>query len=131
MKKDEALKRWRSGPDGQDPLPHMTPIPYKTEGSKYGCAGIRIDGPPAFIDAVLSNLKTLLAGENAVTRLELARRHVERRNGYKAGENADTTAEVCYLRLHVRGGEGARMLAYCGGEQIREATETYAKAIHA
>jgi hypothetical protein len=68
MKKDESLKRWRALPQGQDPLPHFQPIPYKTSGSRYGCCGIRIDGNPEFIDAVLSNLKTLLDGEGTANR---------------------------------------------------------------
>ena len=114
MKKAEALAQWRDLPEGQDPLPHMLPIGYKTNGSRYGCCGVRIDGNPAFIDAVLSRLKPLLAGEGISTRLELARHPVKQSNGYKAGENADTDAEVCYIRLHQRGREGAIMAAMFG-----------------
>ena len=107
--KAQALAEWRTMTPGSDPLPHMNPVPYKARGSRYGACGIRIDGNPAFIDAVLSNLKTLIDGENHVTRLELARRPVERVeiNGeIKTFENADVNAEVCYIRLHMRGGEG-------------------------
>lgn len=129
MRKSEAMARWRGLPDGLDPLPHMQPIPYKCAGSKYGCAGIRIDGPPEFVDAVLSNLKTLLAGENVATRLELSRRPVTQRTGYNAGQNANTGAECCYIRLHIRGGEGAMLQALCGGEEIRKASHRYAAAI--
>ena len=129
MKKAEALARWRKLDPAQDPLPLFQPIPYRTGGSKYGCCGIRIDGSPEFVDAVLSNLQTLLAGENVATRLELARRPVERREGYNAGENADNDAECCYIRLHMRGSEGAILQAYCGGKQIKQATETYAEAL--
>jgi hypothetical protein len=53
------------------------------------------------VNAVLSHLKELLAGENHVTRLELARRPVV--TGFKATPNAADDAEVCYIRLHVRG----------------------------
>lgn len=115
MKKEDALNHWRELEPGQNPLPAMEPIPYKTRGSRYGCAGIRIDGPPAFVDAVLSNLQSLLDGENCVTRLELARREVappDRARGYKAGENAMPGAEVCYIRLHERGSEAVHMHAY-------------------
>ena len=131
MTKQEAMARWRGLQAQQDPLPHFRPIPYKCEGSKYGCCGIRIDGNAAFIDAVLSNLQTLLAGENVATRLELSRRPVKPQQGYKAGQNASGDAECCYIRLHVRGSEGAMLQAYCGGESIKQATETYAKAIGA
>lgn len=113
MKKDQALAHWRSLPTGTDPLPLMDVIPYKTQGSRYGCCGIRIDGNPEFIDAVLSNLKTLLAGEGIETRLELARAAVKPQPGRKTGMNADTNAEVCYIRLHERGREGAMLQAYC------------------
>ena len=108
--KAAALAQWREMEPGTDPLPNMNPVPYKAKGSRYGACGIRIDGNPEFIDAVLSNLKSLIDGENHVTRLELARRTVERVeiNGEsKSFENADNGAEVCYVRLHMRGGEGA------------------------
>ena len=102
--KRDAINQWRALPPGQNPLPLMRAIPYKTTGSRYGACGIRIDGSPAFIDAVLSNLKTLLAGENMNTRLELARRPVDKE--FKALPNAVPEAECCYIRLHVRGRVG-------------------------
>ena len=102
MKKADALKRWKDLPDS-DPLGKMTPIPYKARGSRYGACGIRIDGNPAFIDAVLSKLKTLLDGENHYTRLELARNVVDGSGIGKALPNADTSTdgapECCYVRL--------------------------------
>jgi hypothetical protein len=110
MKKADALTHWKQLPDGMDPLEHMTPILYKSEGSRYGACGIRIDGNPQFIDAVLSRLKDIIDGENHVTRLELARNPVKATeiNGQrKAFHNSDTGAEVCYIRLHMRGREGA------------------------
>ena len=109
MKKSEALAQWKRIEPNQDPLKYMNPIPYKTTGSRYGACGIRIDGNPAFVDAVLSRLQTLLDGENHITRLELARHPVDpvEINGErKTFANADMGAEVCYIRLHVRGGEG-------------------------
>lgn len=112
MKKSDTLARWRSLPENTDPLPLMDVIPYKTEGSRYGCCGIRIDGNPEFVDAVLSNLKTLLAGEGIETRLELSRSKVKPQPGRKCGMNACEDAEVCYVRLHERGGEGAMLQAY-------------------
>lgn len=127
MKKQDSLKRWAALEPGQDPLLVMQPIPYKTEGSRYGCCGVRIDGPPEFVDAVLSNLKSLLAGENCVTRLELARSQVQRREGFNAGQNAASGAEVCYIRLHERGREGAMASAY--DPRMRAATERYASVL--
>ena len=109
MKKSEALEHWRALPEDADPLENMTPIAYKATGSRYGACGIRIDGNPAFVDAVLGRLRSLLDGENHVTRLELARHDVEpvTINGeVKRFENADLGAEVCYIRLHMRGHEG-------------------------
>ena len=114
MKKADAIKHWESLPDNVDPLPVMDVIPYKTRGSRYGCCGIRIDGSPEFIDAVLSNLKTLLGGENIETRLELSRAQVKPQPGRKAGENSHNGAEVCYIRLHERGDEGKIMQARYG-----------------
>jgi hypothetical protein len=108
VKKAEALELWGALAPGQNPLKPMRPIPYKSEGTKYGACGIRIDGSPAFIDAVLSNLKPLLAGENHVTRLELARSPVKDTNPMSGKQytNRATNAEVCYVRLHMRGHQG-------------------------
>lgn len=127
MKKEETLKRWKSLEAGQNPLPSMRPIPYKTAGSRYGCCGIRIDGSSEFIDAVLSNLKPLLDGENCVTRLELARSAVKPQNGFKAGQNAGSGAEVCYIRLHERGREGAIVSGF--DSRLRKSTERFANAL--
>ena len=111
MKKAEAITHWRELPEDVNPLETMLPIPYKATGSKYGACGVRIDGTPEFIDAVLGRLKSLLAGENMRTRLELARHEVgpvEINGEVKAFENrAGGNAEVCYIRLHVRGTWGA------------------------
>ena len=70
LNKRDALQHW-VGLEPADPAPHMEVIPYKTAGSKYGYSGIRIDGTREFIDAVLSNLKTLIGHENGLSRLEL------------------------------------------------------------
>ena len=110
MKKKETLQAWRELPAGLDPLAVMEPIGYKARGSRYGACGVRVDGCPEFIDAVLSNLKSLLAGENHITRLELARSVVDGRGLGKEFPNAahnERAAEVCYIRLHRRGHEGA------------------------
>ena len=128
MKKSEALATWRAMPAAQNPLEHMAPIPYKSEGSRYGACGIRIDGNPAFIDAVLSNLKPLLDGENQVTRLELARNEVKSTeiNGeVRTFANAVSGAQVCYVRLHVRGHEGTIAAGLL--HQHAEATERFAQ----
>jgi hypothetical protein len=115
LKKSQALAEWHGLTQGQNPLEHMTPIPYKSEGSRYGPRTLRIGGSPEFIDAVLSNLKPLLDGENQVTRLELARNEVKPTviNGEeKRFTNAASNAEVCYIRLHVRGQEGMMLAGY-------------------
>ncbi len=125
MKKSESLSRWRQLPANQNPLSHMRMIPYKAEGSRYGACGVRIDGNPEFVDAVLSCLKGLLAGENQMTRLELARSKVKPAMG-RSFQNADSDAEVCYIRLHERGGEG--MIAQALMRQNVEATREFATA---
>ena len=130
MKKADTLKHWRTLEPGQNPLAVMCPIQPKTVGSRYGCDGIRIDGSPAFIDAVLSCLKDLLPGENNVTRLELARNHVTKKPGYKSGMNAEADAEVCYIRLHARTIEGQHVSAFFDRDLYSQ-TEAYAKAIGA
>jgi hypothetical protein len=125
-KKHEVLQDWKELQDNQDPLEHMAPIPYKSTGSKYGACGIRIDGTPEFIDAVLSNLKTLINGENQVTRLELARSEVKPTtiNGEtKSFVNKSLNAEVCYVRLHIRGHEGAIVQGLM--KQNKSATDTF------
>ncbi len=130
MTKEESLKHWADLPEGQNPLAHMTPIEYKAKGSRYGACGVRIDGNPAFIDAVLSCLKPLLDGENTATRLELARHEVmptEINGQSKHFENSDRAAEVCYIRLHMRGSEAAHVLAYFD-KSLASATERFAKA---
>ena len=114
--KETTLKQWAALPPQQDPLQHMEAIPYKASGSRYGACGIRIDGTPAFIDAVLSNLKTLLDGENGSTRLELARRDVEPvlevHGERKVFANTANGAQVCYIRLHERGHEAKMVNAF-------------------
>ena len=128
MKKSDTLSQWRSLPDNLPVLPHFMPIPYKTTGSRYGCCGIRIDGNPEFIDAVLSRLKDLIDGENHVTRLELARSEVQQRPGFNAGQNAGRGAQVCYIRLHVRGSEGAAASAFFD-RHLHEPTNRFAAAL--
>ena len=130
MTKATTLQQWRAMEPGGNPLAAMRPIPYKTGGSKYGCDGIRIDGSPAFIDAVLSCLQGLIDGENNVTRLELARHAVEPKPGYKAGQNADKGAQVCYIRLHLRSTEGAHVSAFFD-RNLHGASERYAETIGA
>lgn len=106
MTKQEALTRWRHLPPNQNPLDHMTPIPPSAKGSRYGACGIRIDGNPRFVDAVLSRLLPLLEGEGDYTRLECSRSRVDGSGLGKKLENKDDAAEVVYLRLYERGGQG-------------------------
>lgn len=125
MKKDETMKAWKSLPPNLPILPHFTPVPYKATGSRYGACGIRIDGNPSFIDAVLSRLQDLIDGENHVTRLELARNKVDGSGINKALPNADDGAECCYIRLHVRGGEAVHASMFFD-KHLHEPTERYA-----
>ncbi len=127
MKKSETLHQWQNMPDRQPMLKHMNPIPYKARGSTYGACGIRIDGTPEFVEAVLSNLKELIAGENHVTRLALARNVVDGSGIGKELPNAENKAEVCYIRLHVRGNEGA-MASMIFDRHLDNATRQYQTA---
>ena len=112
MKKAELMDHWRQMPANQPILPHWTPIPKGSSGSTYGACGIRIDGNPAFVDAVLSRLKDLIDGENHVTRLGASLRPVDGSGIGKDLPNADAQAQVCYLRLHMRGPDGAAASAF-------------------
>ena len=130
MKKADTLHHWK-GLEKRNPLAKMTPIAYKARGSRYGACGIRIDGNPEFVDAVLSCLKELIAGENHMTRLELARSVVDGSGIGKVLENADHTgapAEVCYIRLHMRGRE-AQMVGVYFDKHLAPATKEYANAL--
>ena len=129
MKKAEALAHWRLLAANRNPLEHMTPIGYKASGSRYGACGIRSDGNPEFVDAVLSCLKPLLDGENQVTRLELARNDVapvEINGERKTFHNADRAAQVCYIRLHLRGHEGVIASAFFD-THLKGATDRFAQ----
>lgn len=128
MKKHEALAEWKSLTPNQPILKHMDPIPYKATGSSYGACGIRIDGNPDFVNAVLSRLQDIIAGENHVTRLELARTRVD---GSKLGKQfckAAKDAEVCYIRLHMRGEQGAAASAFFDKE-LHAPTKQYAAEV--
>jgi hypothetical protein len=128
MKKHEALTAWRALPDNLPILPHFRAIEPSARGSRYGACGIRIDGNPQFVDAVLSHLKDLIDGENTVTRLGLSRAAVDGSGIGKVLENADDDAEVCYIRLYLRGPEGAMAAAFFE-KALREPTKRYAEAI--
>jgi len=128
MVKKETLQHWRNLPANQPILKHFAPIPYKATGSRYGACGIRIDGNPEFIDAVLSRLKDLIDGENHVTRLELSRNAVDGAKLGKKFENAGTRAECCYIRLHMRGGEGS-IASGIFARELDGATERFERAI--
>lgn len=106
MKKAEALQEWKNLPANQNILKHFTPIEPKARGSRYGACGIRIDGNPEFVRAVMSRLKDLIDGENHVTRLGLAWNIVDGSGIGKVLDNAESGAECCYIRLYMRGSEG-------------------------
>lgn len=126
MKKADALAKWRELDPQADPLPHFQPIPYKSRGSSYGACGVRIDGSPEFIDAVLGRLKCLIDAENCVTRLELTRQPVVARQGRPLDKAVDG-AEVCYIRCHVRGEQGAAASAALD-RHLHEPTRRFAAA---
>lgn len=129
MKKSDTLQAWKQLTDNLPILPHFRPVPYKATGSRYGACGIRIDGNPQFIDAVLSRLKDLIDGENQVTRLELARNKVDGSGIGKALPNAVDNAECCYIRLHMRGSEAA-MAAAVFDKHLKEPTDRFTKALN-
>jgi hypothetical protein len=68
-------------------------------------------------------LQDLIDGENHATRLELSRRSVT--SEFKAMPNAVQDSEVCYIRLHMRGGQAATLLF---DRSLDDATERFAKA---
>lgn len=115
-------------PANQPILPHFSAIPYKARGSRYGACGIRIDGNPQFIDAVLSRLQDLIAGENHSTRLELARHTVDGSAFGKSYDNAEQGAQVCYVRLHERGREGQIASCICD-RHLDSAQQTFEAAL--
>ena len=124
MKKQEALNHWAGLGDNLPILPNMETIPYKAKGSTYGACGVRIDGNPAFVDAVLSHLKELLDGENCVTRLGLARNDVDGKAFDKTFSNQAEAAECCYIRLHERGSQG-QMASAVFDKHLHGATERF------
>ena len=130
MTKAETLHRWQGLPDNLPMLGHFRPIPYKSEGSSYGACGVRIDGSPEFVDAVLSHLKSLIDAENQVTRLELARSTVKPCNPMsgKAYHKAAPGAEVCYIRCHQRGSEGV-IAATVFDKHLEGATDRFVTAM--
>ena len=127
MKKAETLTHWQGIEPNQPIMKHFEPVAYKARGSRYGACGIRIDGTPEFIDAVLSHLKECLDGENHVTRLELARNLVDGSKLGKAFDNASQDAEVCYIRLHQRGREGV-IASGIFDKHLDDATKRYAES---
>lgn len=126
--KKQALHDWASLDPGANPLAVMAPTPYKAAGSKYGTDSIRIGGSPEFIDAVLSNLKTLIDGENHVTRLTLSRAEVKSTeiNGERRTfPNASAGAEVVYIALNMRSDEGS-MASGAFSRDLNDATMRFA-----
>jgi len=94
MTKKETLEHWKQLEPGQPIMEHMRPLAYKSTGSTYGACGIRIDGNPAFIDAVLSRLQDMMEGENGITRLGLARNTVDGKGLDKDFHNKEQGAEM-------------------------------------
>jgi len=127
--KAQAMKQWADLEPGADPLAVMRPIPYKATGSRYGADALRITGSPTFVDAVMSNLKPLLDGENHATRLTLSRAEVkptEINGETRSFQNAAPGAEVVYIALNMRGDEGA-MVSGMLDRNLDGATDRFAK----
>ena len=127
MQKETVLENWKKLDENQPILPTMIPITYKATGSKYGTCGIRIDGTPEFIDAVLSHLKELIDGENDDTRLQLSRSKVENTGDHNF-RNREHEAECCYIRLHERGRESKIYNAICRAASERSMARKSAQA---
>ena len=104
MNKAQTLAHWRNLPEGAPLNPDS--IPYKQSGSTYGADGIRVEGSPEFIDAVLGRLKPLLDCENSHTRLGLSYGVIEAREGKTSNYVGQS---VCYVKVHQRGGEAQIM----------------------
>lgn len=102
MKKNEMMYHWAALKENQPIMPHFRSLPYKSQGSRYGTCGIRIDGTPEFVDAVLSHLKELLAAEGTKTRLACSYNEVKPVMG-KGFDNAECNAVCAYIRREDRG----------------------------
>lgn len=118
MKKADALEEWKRLEPNQPILPVMTPIPYTAKGSKYGACGIRIDGNPAFVNAVLSRLKDIIEGESGLTRLQFSRSRVNNVLD-KHFANREAEAECVYIRLCERGSSGKTRRIIANGTRAR------------
>jgi len=99
MRKSELLNHWASLKPGLPLKPNA--IHNRHKGSTYGHDGIRIEGSPEFIDAILSRLQDLLAYENGDTRLGVAYSQVQA----KPGKDHTGGDHVCYVKFHERGDE--------------------------
>lgn len=123
LTKEQALRYWEELQE-ESFEDTVSPIPYKTEGSRYGMDGIRIDGSRRFIDSVLAKLKDLLVWESAVTRLELNYTETVSR------ETQEPTGRwVCYVRVHMRGVEGAMSQGFFGSKRVKANTAKLAKRL--
>ena len=100
--KKETLAIWRDAPEHANLAELVHPIPYGRKGKTYGLDGIRIDGSPEFIEAVLGRLKDLLMLENGETRLAT---HIADCDQAAAEYNKGNGGHVCYIRCHYRGDE--------------------------
>ena len=111
MKKAELLTHWQALAPNQDMVKPMVPLEAGHRGKTYGMDGIRIDGSPEFIDAVLSHLKPLLEFENTQTRLQVSHADCSKA---EAGFNKGNGGFVCYIRAAMRGREAQIMNAAFG-----------------
>ena len=106
LKKQEFLEHWQ-GIEPNQPI-RQDAVRYKHEGSTYGEDSIRLTGSPRFVDAVLSRLKDLLAGENGMTRVQVVYGEIEPRDDKPAPPEGSV---ACYIQTHERGHEAQIMAA--------------------
>ena len=113
--KADLLAMWGTLPSDVDLATAISPMPGKHAGSSYGFDGIRIDGSPEFIKAVLGKLKDLLVMENTATRLSASWSAIAPRDktedGVRFGKPDGGLGYCCYIRAATRGPEGGMAMA--------------------
>ena len=125
LTKAKLLAKWRKTEPCPNLLEVMESLPPKHKGKTYGLDGIRIDGSPEFIWAVMSRLTDLIDGENQLTRLQLSMNNCSAAEG---DFNKGNGGYVLYLRLHHRTALGSHVSAVFD-KDLAGATEKYAQAL--
>ncbi len=103
LPKKQVLNLWQNLPV-TDPATVVKPIPYKHTGAKFAEDSIRITGSCEFINAVLSNLKSMIKLDSKFNKTRLQPTYMpteDRESGLPSG------SWVAYIQVHARG-EGKR-----------------------